>query len=215
MRFSRWIQTHTQELFYFPYFARRMLNHFLKFSLLLPCLCCSQFCSQAQISTEYVSLGYLGKFLIQPGIQVGAQVSVKELPAQASFPQIEHSLFFYPQMGWYSRPGLVDGTLPQIDVGYLRKRADKQRYASASVGLGYLFQDSYESVVIDLSNGEDRVGGRVRDYAWVVLANLEYGFRMSDELRLYTRVGAGPKFYREQADSFTLFVGTGLKFHLK
>lgn len=192
-----------------------MLSNFLKFSLLLPCVCFFHVSTQAQLSTKYVSFGYLGKFLIQPGIQVGALVAIKDLPKQASFPQIEHSLFIHPQMGWYSRPGLVDGTLPQIDLGYLRERVDKQRYASASIALGYLFQDSYESLVVNLNDGEDRVGERVRDYAWVVLINLEYGFRVSDELRWYTKLGAGPKLYREQANSFTLFVGTGLKFHLK
>ncbi|MEM6632798.1 MAG: hypothetical protein AAF694_24220 [Bacteroidota bacterium] len=184
-------------------------NFFFLLLLFLPSV------HNAQISTEYVTLGYLGHYAFQPGIQAGVQLSLKELPSKLPATGIEQTLFVHPQMARFTRPSLNEGVLPQVDVGYRRKKTDKYAYWSVAVGLGYLFEDTFESFSVDLATGDDRRRKTVRDYAWVTLLNVEHGFRISDELRGYIRVSSGPKFYREKKSSLATFLGTGIKFSLK
>ena len=177
----------------------------------------TQLSGQQQTEGLPISIGYFGNFLIQPGVKIGTQFSIKnwqkEKTGKKTFTR-SSSLLISPQLGLFTRIGDQTSFLLNGELGYKRQKLSGGLYTMFSAGLGYLSEHQIQSVKISLTDG------RVTEKEWAqssyFMPNLgfEFGHAFSPRLGWYNKYTYGLKINPDEESSTLFFVELGLRYYL-
>lgn len=157
--------------------------------------------------------GYLGHVAIQPGINIGIQFPLTTI---ALFEKKANSKFLVltPSIGIFSRPDISTNLLINTYLGvYSLKK--KKRHSISSIGLGYLFESKVESFSVNLGTGSRSASQKKENHFFVPSLGQEFGWILSDKLRLYNQYMLGYKLSGNSTNAAVFFAELGITFLLK
>jgi len=173
--------------------------------------------AQESAKEKFVSLGYFGNFLIQPGLQAGFNIDLKiwkqEVSTDNSTDAKTRSFFIRPQVTYFSRPKVHQNYALSSDFGYRRIKPAKGKYISWSIGLGYLIQSQVVERKVSLGDGSKTKVRENWNYFQPTI-NYEFGQFINDKFGWYTRYSVGWKLSADRERSATIYIGAGLNYKI-
>lgn len=173
------------------------------------------FSASAQKGQWSFSIGYLGEYLVNPGVKVGAQFNYhaweKEKESKKGAYTLYQNLYISPQLGYYTRVGNHSNYYANLDIGYQHQM--RKIYTTYAIGLGYMLKDETLSKTVDLGSGQK---SRVNEINHFFVPTFMYGLggQLSGKLGWFVKGTVGAKIPKRAELDLLVLVELGVMMSL-
>ena len=161
-----------------------------------------------------ITVGYWGNLATQPGIKVGAQLTLKDWQKEKGDKVKGRKLFVRPEIGVYNRHRNNTNLLVGAEAGIQLQREGRKFFHSVGLGLGYLGRSQILSIRFSLGDGS--IVGKEREWRSYILTTLNYTFgsEITSRLAWYGKASVGPALSFTREPTTMAFLEVGLRINL-
>ena len=151
--------------------------------------------AQHQAEGTPISISYYGPYLIQPGLKIGTDLTLKNWQSTREKGDnsfiLDKKLLISPQVGFFVRSGNNTNYFVNTEIGFKRHKISRKSYLAFWAGLGYQFQIEVLSFTVDLSTGETVAWEKENRHYFLSALSGEYGGHISPKIGWFSKYTIG------------------------